>query len=259
MCSLSPCYLVRAGYRAVGLFCRRLVSNSTYWHAGQLQANGSARQLLHDALPVTSMKAQTKSRGNTSSSLIPYPSSWPWQADGLPGSMYTSLNCMEACDGTTDALTEQHALEDMFAESWEAAQQKPLPISQQPWACSPQGGAGPPFMDDLLAASQLPALKPEPAEMYSSLIIEQPRMMKQAVNVIKHEHQALSVRRPHSSLCDAPKPTTPTTSDKVSLLRSRRSLCWLALHRKHQALANTSLMRQNGARCHTAQHTWDGV
>ena len=114
-------------------------------------------------------------------------------------------------------------------------------------------------MDDLLAASQLPAVKPELADMYSTLIIEQPIVMKQAVTVIKNEHQALSVRRPHSALCDVPKPTTPTTSDKVSLLCSWLSFCWLALHRKDQALAHTSLLRPNGVRYRTAHHIWDGV
>ena len=162
------------------------------------------------------MKAQTKSLGNTFSSLPLYPSSWPWQADGLPGSVHTSLDRMEASKWMTETPAEQQAVQSKFAESREAAQEKSVPSSVQPWSCSAQaGGAGSLFMDDLLAASQLPAMKLEMADTYSMLNFEQPGMMKQTVASGRHESQALNGLRPHSALSDVPKPTTPTANDLV--------------------------------------------
>ena len=65
-------------------------------------------------------------------------------------------------------------------------------------------------------------------DMYSTLIVEQPGNMKQAVNLGKLQHQALSLLRPHGALCDVPKPTTAhyqRQGETLALLRPDLLAC----------------------------------
>ena len=157
--------------------------------------------------------AQITTLGNNHSSLSLYPLSWPWQVDGLPQYVHASLDRMEAWK--PDDLLDHHAVQHMFSESWEATQEEAVRSNVQPWACSAQRGAGALFMDDLLAAGQLPTLEPEMASAYSMLLVERTGTANIPLNVGKHEHQTPSVLRPHGTPCNVPKPATPTTNDKV--------------------------------------------